>query len=41
MRVTVFVKEEQGVRPAVTDAPTLEPLLAWEGLALSGVTFSS
>lgn len=38
MRVTVFVNDEQGVRPRVTDAPTLEPLLAWEGVALSGVT---
>lgn len=38
MRVTVFVNEEQGVSPRVTDAPTLEPLLAWEGMALSGVT---
>jgi hypothetical protein len=37
MRVTVFVNDEHGVSTRVTDAPTLEPLLAWEGLPLSGV----
>lgn len=38
MRVTVFLNDGDGVSPRVTAAPTLEPLLDWDGQSLSGVS---